>query len=236
MSNVPDESFLKEIYSTTYTLTNKSTNNIFILKDEKNIVRDKFFFGLSRKYDWGKKLRWYLQKKLVDNPEKIELISRNNAMRPPIKFLDYYSSKDTDILQEYFIPTEKFVMFIDELRNTIKENDINLLSVTIRYIPKNEESFISYSKKDSFSVVLYINQGLSEEEVEKAKIWTQEIVDSAIKNNGTYYLTYQLYSSQEQIRTVYPKIDDFFEKKKKYDSNELFMNKFYEKYALGIEE
>lgn len=236
LSVVLDETFLKETYATSYKKTNIYPDGIFALQEEKNIARDKFFFGLSRKYDWGKNVRWYLQKKLEDNPEKIEVVSRNNAMRPPITFLEYYSSRNTDILQEYFIPTENFVSFIDGLRTIVQDEDINLLSITIRHIRENKEAFLSYSKEDSFAIVLYINQGLSEKDKGKAENWTQKLVDLAIENNGTYYLTYQLYPTQAQIREVYPEIDDFFSEKKKYDPEEMFMNKFYAKYELGEED
>jgi len=236
LSIVPDETFLRETYATNYKVISPYPENIFELQEEQNVARDKFLFGLSRKYDWGKKLRWYLQKKLEDNPEKIEVISRNNAMRPPITFLEYYSSSNTDILQEYFIPIENFASFIDSLRKIIRDEDINLLSVTIRHVPENKEAFLSYSKNDRFAVVLYINQGLSEKEKNKAEKWTQKIIDLAIENKGAYYLTYQLYPTQEQIRTVYPEIDNFFSEKKKYDPEEMFMNKFYAKYALGEED
>lgn len=236
LSIVPDNTFLKETYVTNYKVTNSYPKNIFELQEEENIARDKFFFGLSRKYDWGKELRWYLQKKLEDNPDEIEIVSRNNAMRPPIKFLEYHSSSNTDILQEYFVPRENFVSFIDDLRDIIIDEDINLLSVTIRYVPENTEGFLSYSKQDSFAVVLYVNQGISEKEKNKAENWTQKLVDLTIEKNGTYYLTYQLYPTQDQIRKVYPEIDEFFYQKKKYDPQEIFMNKFYAKYALGEDD
>ena len=77
---------------------------------------------------------------------------------------------------------------------------------------------------------------MSEKEKDKAEKWTQKLVDLAIENNGTYYLTYQLYPTQKQIRQVYPEIDSFFLEKKKHDPNEMFMNKFYAKYALGEED
>jgi len=118
----------------------------------------------------------------------------------------------------------------------MRDEEINLLSVTIRHISENKEAFLSYSKKDSFAIVLYINQGLSEKEKKKAENWTQKLVNLSVENNGTYYLTYQLYPTQEQIRDVYPEIDNFFSEKKKYDSKEMFVNKFYAKYALGEED
>ena len=195
----------------------------------------KFLFGLSRKYDWGKDLRWRLQKK-YSHLEFPALISRNNYMNNDISFLEYHSSRKTDILQEYFIPVENFNFFVDGLRDVVQKNDINLLSVTIRYVPKNKESLLSYSTKESFGIVLYFNVGTSNEAQEYVEKWTQELINLSITNNGTYYLPYQLYASQGQIRKAYPNIDLFFEKKKQYDPQELFMNKFYAKYALGEED
>ncbi len=233
--SIAPESLLKEIVSTTYEKTDKKPNKVFNLQQEKNIFRNKFLFDLSRKFDWGKSLRWNLQKRLEAKVGNKQILSRNNAMRPIIKFLEYSSSKDTDILQEYFVPKEKFVGFIDELRGIVRNDKINLTSVTIRYVPKNTEAYLSYARQDSFAVVMYINQSLSKEGIEKARIWTRKLVDLALANGGSYYLTYQLYPSQEQIRRAYPELDSFFDQKKSHDPDSLFMNKFYEKYVHSSE-
>ena len=153
-------------------------------------------------------------------------------MSSPSTFLEYYSSRDTDILQEYFIPMENFVAFSDGLKIIMESENINLLSVTIRHVPRNEEAYLSYGREESFAFVLYINQKISEEGIKDAENWTQQLVDLALENNGTYYLAYQLYPSQAQIRLAYPKLDKFFDLKKVYDPNILFMNMFYEHYAL----
>ena len=82
--------------------------------------------------------------------------------------------------------------------------------------------------------MFYSNQQLSRSGIEKAKIMTRKLVDLALENGGIYYLTYQLYPTQNQIRHAYPEIDQFFNKKRKYDSQELFMNKFYKHYTSTI--
>ncbi len=231
LSHAPS-SFLNEVVATTYNKTDKELNDeIFVLQQEKNILRNKFFFGLSRKFFWGKDLRWYLEKKLDAKIGKKEIVSRNNAMRSIVKFLEYNSGKDTDILQDYFIPVENFTSFVDGLREILRSEEINLLSTTIRYTPKDEMSFLSYTKKDSFTFVLYINQRLSQEGIKRAETWTQKMVDLALRLGGSYYLAYQLYPSKEQMRSVYPNADLFFEKKRFYDKNELFVNNFYNKYG-----
>ena len=41
----------------------------------------------------------------------------------------------------------------------------------------------------------------------------------------------QAFLPKEQRRKAYPRVDEFITAKKKYDPEELFSNKFYEKYG-----
>ena len=43
----------------------------------------------------------------------------------------------------------------------------------------------------------------------KAEKMTLQLVDFSFKYKGTYYLTYQLFPTQSQIRQAYPLLDDF---------------------------
>ena len=230
LSIAPGKNFLKELSETSYVGSSQILNST-ALHDEDQIFRNKFLLNLSRKFAWGKKLRWFLQKMLVDDSDQNKPVSRNNAMREPIKFLEYYSKHDTDILQEYFVPTDQFVSFIDGLREIIFKEKVNLIHVGVRYVSEDKESMLSYARKDSFSIVMYVNQDSSENGIKKAKGWTSEIVDLAIQKGGSYYLAYQLFPSRQQLKTAYPEIDEFFEKKKLYDPELRFMNKFYQQYA-----
>jgi hypothetical protein len=78
-------------------------------------------------------------------------------MNPPIEFISYYSKKDTDILQEYYVPLENFSDFVDDLGKILSKNNVNLLSVTTRYVPKNTEIFLDYNPVDMVAIVLYFN-------------------------------------------------------------------------------
>jgi len=229
--------FMKETVVTIWQRTGqKMTRDLLKLRGEENVGRDRFLLNLSRKYKWSKRLRWYLQKKLVSKPGRTEIISRNNAMAPPTapyELLVRKSPKNTDIVQEYFIPKSHFVDFMDGARKIMLDNSVNLLNVTIRYCAGNCEAFLSHTRKDSFSIMFYTSQNLSSSGLIKAEKMTLQLVDLALKYKGTYYLTYQLFPTQSQIRQAYPLLDDFFNLKRQYDSQELLMNQFYRKYAVN---
>lgn len=189
-----------------------------ILRTSVSVLRK---FPGSRKFKFGAELAGFRCN---------QLITRNNAMYNDVHFLDYTSSRDTDILQEYFIPLDRFEEFVTYLKNICLEHVINLLNITIRYIPQNNESVLSYAQKESFAFVLYINHERTQAACITMQQVTQKIIDKVIMLQGTYYLPYQLYASRDQFEHVYPQYDFFFAKKLQYDPEELFVNHFYMAY------
>ena len=230
----PDE-FLKEVVAVTWERVRDGRTADFELTEEKNVIRDRFFFGLSRRFDWAKSLRWTLQKRVELGAGASRIVSRNNSMRPPLaplEFLDYRSSKDTDIIQEYYVPIENFVPFMDRFRRILLEGKLNVLSATVRYVKPNSTPALAYAPdKEVFAIIQMSNVGLSAGSQAHAEQVTRQLVDAAIENGGTYYLTYQLYPTPEQLHRAYPNAGHAFERKRYYDPGELFSSQFYERYG-----
>ena len=147
-----------------------------------------------------------------------------------MEYLDV-KQRDTNILHEYFIPQGNTTTFIDELREIVTKNEVNLLNITLRIVTKDTITALPYAKDDRIAFVLYFNQKLNKIESEKLEKATVELINLAIANGGTYYLPYQLHYSIEQLRAAYPEFDEFLALKREYDPVELFSNTFYEKYG-----
>ncbi|SES63617.1 FAD/FMN-containing dehydrogenase [Oceanobacillus limi] len=238
LSASPDD-LLEDMYFTTYHVVDESESDyptkeelddLTPLQEEEHVLRDKFAFGLSRKFDWAKTAVWDLQQKLYGENDEDEWITRNNAMRPPIEFLEYDSSRNTDILQEYFVPVDHFPTFVGDLREIVRKEDLNLLNATVRYMPKSTDATMSYAKEDMLAIVIYVNHSMSDKGIEHMEQATQQMVDAALDLGGTYYLTYQLYPTKEQLKEAYPNFDEFLRLKEQFDPNKRFMNNFYEEY------
>ncbi len=232
----PDpDSFLKELVVVTWRRAGAGRQASFDLTEEEHVLRDRFFFGLSRRFDWAKSLRWKLQKRVELGAGAVRIVSRNNSMRPPLaplEFLDYHSSRDTDIIQEYYVPVERFVPFMDRFREVLVAGDMNVLSSTVRYVRPNATPVLSYApRKEVFAIIQMSNVGLAAKEQAHAEAVTRRLVDAALEHGGTYYLTYQLYPSPEQLHRAYPKARHAFERKRFYDPAELFSSQFYERYG-----
>ena len=230
--SVAPDNFLTDMYITNYFTANDQLlfNKYTKLKRESIIAVPKFFLGLSRINDWGKNMFWKTQEtynKKIDG----SLISRNNVMRSESTFMEYDNTNKTEVLQEYFVPIDEFSTYIDDLREMLqKEKDFNLLNITIRYVKKNDEAVLSYAKEDMFALVLLINQGTSKDSIAETGQVVRKMIDITLAHDGSYYLPYYNYPTKAQLEEAYPRADEFFKMKEKYDPNHRFMNLFYKEY------
>jgi len=136
---------------------------------------------------------------------------------------------DTHILQEFFVPKDKFVEWMHLLEklelNSYTKNI--LLNITIRFVKKDDESFLSYARQDSFAFVFYWrskNNNDADAELEQIHM---KLSDSAISLGGSFYLPYRHHYSVTQLLECYPNFYEFIIEKLKYDPNEIFSNNWY---------
>lgn len=134
-------------------------------------------------------------------------------------------------------------MFVDEpflngLRANVKRDNINLLSITLRFVPSANEPFLRYARdhNDSFAVVLYLNQKLNDTGQKEVIAWTHRMIELVLRLGGTYYLPYQRYPTRKQLIQAYPQIEQFFKFKQHYDPESLFENNWYNVYKCPEEK
>lgn len=188
-------------------------------------------FRGSADSDYGKKLRWRLEKwsaSIIDGKK----FSRNQLLNEGVEVYQNTDTNYTDILHEYFIPIVSVGKFIDSLKSVIPQYKVDLLNITVRNVMKDDDAFLAYAHEEVFGfVMLYYQRKDSSAEKEMQRV-TQRLIDVAVSLNGTYYLPYRLHATKEQMHKAYPKAKEFFLLKLKYDSAELFQNRFYETYKL----
>lgn len=237
--SVSPHSYLKETAVHTYKKI-KFEEQLPELKKDEHTALQRFVINFSKTGSFGRWVRWMLEKYVEPHThicsrnqamsaKEVCLVSRNQEMYDAMGYLKN-NLRDTDILQEYFVPQEKMPEFVDGLRGIVNKYDANLLNVTIRMLSKDTITALPYAKEDMFAFVLYTNQKLNERDSGIVKNMTVDLIDLTERLEGTFYLPYQLHYSPEQLRGVYPEVDAFFETKQKYDPGELFVNTWYEKY------
>lgn len=233
----PGKNFLKKIISVSYCVDdNNDQQNIAPLKAEGSIARNQFLFNMYR-HNRSKTislLREILEKNCTAPWENGKINSRNQLMRPYIYCLENKDPNSTDLLQEYFIPLSTFTQFTDQLRAWSKFYNIKLLNVTLRFVPKNTESFLSYAQSDMISFVLYFTTPLDTQSIDIIKKYTEHLTQSCLDCQGIFYLPYQRFASSGQMHSAYPMMHEFLKLKNMYDPEEIFSNNWYHTYLRTL--
>ena len=136
----------------------------------------------------------------------------------------------TYLLQEYFVPLDRFDDFVQKMRDVLRRHRVNVINVTIRHASPDPDSLLAWARTEVFAFVVYYKQGTDEPAKREVGIWTREIVDAALNVGGAYYLPYQLHASEEQFRRAYPRAAEFFALKQQLDPNNKFRNELLDKY------
>ena len=81
------------------------------------------------------------------------------------------------------------------------------------------------------ALVLLCNMACNREADQVMATFTESVIDSVLAHGGCYYLPYRLHATDAQFAKAYPMAGEFFAAKRRYDPDELFVNRFYLRYG-----
>lgn len=138
--------------------------------------------------------------------------------------------KSSYVLQEYFVPVEKFDEWVPKMKKVFNDNDVNVINVSIRHALPDLGAKLAWARTESFAFVVYYKQGTGDKDRAHVAKWTREMIDQVISVNGAYYLPYQPHATDDQFHKAYPHAVDYFEIKKQYDPTDKLTNTLWDKY------
>jgi FAD/FMN-containing dehydrogenase len=209
--------------------------------DEKLTVKRRLI-PQGKEYDWqpkvaefvadsnfGKWMRQYVMEPLLYSFDAVQW--RNYEASYDVYELEPKNRVHTTYaLREYFLPIKNFDSFAGKMSAIFKKYEVNIINVSIRHALPDSGSILSWARTEVFAFVVYYRQGTSEKAQQEVKLWSQEIIEVLITENGTYYLPYQLHATTEQFMKAYPGANDFFDLKQQVDPNNRFRNKLWEQH------
>jgi FAD/FMN-containing dehydrogenase len=189
---------------------------------------------------------WWISEVPYGKEARVKLIDPMRLKGRPVVWRNYEASydvgelepgsrkKSTYVLEEYFVPVDRFDDFVPKLREVFLRHHPNILNVSIRHAEKDSESIMAWARQDTFAFVIYYKQCTMPEAKTKVGEWTRELIDVALSVGGTYYLPYQLHATDEQFHRAYPDAERFFELKQRYDPDYRFRNKLWDRYYRPV--
>jgi FAD/FMN-containing dehydrogenase len=136
----------------------------------------------------------------------------------------------SEMITEVFVPRSDLVRFVDDVREGLRAERIELIYGTIRLIEKEEETFLPWARESYVCVVFNVHVPHTAECVAKAARDCQFLIDRAIAHGGRYFLTYHRWARRDQVEACYPEFPEFLRLKRKYDAEGCFQSNWYRHY------
>lgn len=140
------------------------------------------------------------------------------------------AGRGSEMITEVYVPRERLVGFMEAVRADFRANSTGLIYGTIRLIEKDDESFMAWAKESYACVVFNLHVAHNPPGIEKAKGDFRRLIDRAIEDGGSYYLTYHPWATREQVLACYPQFTEFLRLKLRYDRAETFQSNWYRHY------
>jgi len=140
------------------------------------------------------------------------------------------SSPASEVITEIYVPRDALPRFIKNVRDDFRKNRVNLIYGTIRLIEEDDETFLAWAKQPYACVIFNLHTVHTEEGLQYSRDAFRRLIDFAIQENGSYYLTYHRHATKQQAEACYPQFAEFLWLKKKIDPGEVFQSDWYRHY------
>lgn len=214
----------------TWVETKKPVTTPYRLQPHKRTYRlENYFLWAITETPFGKWRREYLLDPLLYARTKVHW--RNYEAGYDAAMLEPPSRKHrTYVLQEYFVPVERFDEFVPKMAEILRRHRVNALNVSVRHAQADPGSMLAWARQETFAFVLYYKQRTRENARNRVAVWTRELIDAALSVGGAYYLPYQPHATPEQFHQAYPRAKELFALKRQLDPEFRFRNVLWDKY------
>lgn len=219
----------ERIRAITWLETDKPVNRGVRDPRKRLFLLEKYMLWAITETPAGHFRREYIYEPLLYLRDKV--ITRNQEADYDVAELEPLSrDKSTYVLQEYFVPVERLLSFVEDLAEILARYRVNLVNISIRHAHADPGSLLAWAREEVFALVMYYKQGTETHDRESVAVWTRELIDAVIRHGGAYYLPYQPHARYDQFHAAYPGAKLLFKLKDKQDPDYRLRNLLWEKY------
>src|SRR4051794_2535998 len=228
--SVAREGFLREALLVGYTPARQQPDRLPPPKNSSAFAMlSRGIFRAQIGSERGKRARWIAETRLMPKVAQVAL-TRNTLLNEPVAALADRDLGRSDILHEYFVPPDRFNDFLAACREIIPSHRQDLLNVTLRYVDADSSSVLTYAPAPRIAAVMLFVQKRTAEADDDMRAMTVKLIDRTLAIGGSYYLPYRLHATRGQLRTAYPRLDEFVAAKRRYDPQLRFRNALWDTY------
>jgi FAD/FMN-containing dehydrogenase len=138
--------------------------------------------------------------------------------------------KATEMITELYVPRERLASFMDAARVSLRQRRANVIYGTVRLIERDDETVLAWARERFACVIFNLHVEHTPARIEEAADAFRDLIDIALANGGSFYLTYHRWARKDQVEACHPQMRAFLDLKRSYDPAETFQSTWYRHY------
>lgn len=136
----------------------------------------------------------------------------------------------SEMITELYVPRPRLAAFLAEVRDDARRHAVDIVYGTVRLIERDDATVLAWAREPWACVVFNVHVAHTPDGIERAATDFRRLIDRAIDQGGSYYLTYHRFATRRQVERGHPRFAEFLGRKLAVDPEERFQSDWYRHY------
>jgi FAD/FMN-containing dehydrogenase len=143
--------------------------------------------------------------------------------------------KGSEMISELYVPRHRLPEFMAAVRTDAAQQRFDIIYGTVRLIERDDESALAWAREAWACVVFNVHVDHTPDGIARAADHFRCLIDRAIEQDGSYYLTYHRWATAAQALRCHPKLVEFLDRKRAHDPGGIFQSDWYRHHVNLLE-
>lgn len=134
---------------------------------------------------------------------------------------------ETLMIGELYVPPDSLLEFLAESRRILRQTGVEDIYGTIRTILADQTSFLPWARDHFACVIFNLRTRHDAAGIGRTAESFRGLNDAALRQGGSFYLTYHRWATRQQVEAAYPQFERFLALKRQHDPDERFTSDWY---------
>lgn len=134
------------------------------------------------------------------------------------------------VITELYVPRDRLRSFFDNVRADIRRHQTDLVYGVVRWIEPDKESFLPWARQRYACIIFNLNVRHDREGKARAAADFRRLIDRALEEGGSYYLTYHRHATRSQVESAHPNFSEMLAEKERRDPAGVWNSDWYQHY------
>lgn len=138
--------------------------------------------------------------------------------------------RGSEMITEIYVPRHRLCAFMRAAADEFRRSNVDCVYGTVRLIERDDESYLAWARQDWACIIFNLHADHDAVSLARSADAFRALINLAIDQDGTYYLTYHRHATRGQVLACHPDFVEFLKAKRRYDPRGIFQSEWYRHY------